>query len=590
MTISGQNSSLAAGGREWRRLTLVVAGLMIFLAIGIIVWSWPMLALQAPDTDSVLRLLEVKRLLAGDGWYAGLFEPRLAPPEGHWTHWSRLVDLPVAGLIAAARLVLPEDQAIRAAIAIWPIMVFAALGITVYATARRLAGEKAAALALIGCLTCAAGLSAFQPGDIDHHNVQTTLLLITVASVLALRDRAVAAIAGGLALAILTAVGLETLHVVIVIIGWLAFLLWRMPQLGARIGSFFLCYAAGSLLCFIVDTPPARWSFTACDAMALNYLGAALVGGIGLGLLGLFRKRLSNPQFFTVLAAVALATVIVFGWLDTACLAGPFARIKPELYPLWLDQVTELESFGHALLRNPPSAITSVVLPVTALGLVTLALRRNPRDPELWFFSAMIIGALIVSLLHSRAALETSWLSVPIAAALAIRILPASNSILLPFALASGLPLAACFFSLTFRPAQAGTEVMTTQVGCSDIAAFKALEALPPGLVLNDIDLGPNLLLRTPHRVMQAPYHRIQDSIILSERLMALPAQEGAAALKARQIDYVLLCGSVDYPYRPGRKDASSLLSTLREGAPVPGLSPIDLGRENPLRLWRVAN
>src|SRR5260221_5117846 len=63
-----------------------------------IVWlGWESTAHQLGDTDDALRLVQGRELLAGRGWF-DLHEPRLQPPIGYDTHWSRLIDAGLAGL------------------------------------------------------------------------------------------------------------------------------------------------------------------------------------------------------------------------------------------------------------------------------------------------------------------------------------------------------------------------------------------------------------------------------------------------------------------------------------------------------------
>ena len=50
------------------------------------------------ETDDYMRLVEVRDLLAGQGWF-DLTQYRLDPPAGVVMHWSRVVDLPIAFLI-----------------------------------------------------------------------------------------------------------------------------------------------------------------------------------------------------------------------------------------------------------------------------------------------------------------------------------------------------------------------------------------------------------------------------------------------------------------------------------------------------------
>lgn len=49
--------------------------------------------LVLPDTDDAMRLVQIRDLLAGQGWF-DMSQHRLMPPNGAGMHWSRLVDAP----------------------------------------------------------------------------------------------------------------------------------------------------------------------------------------------------------------------------------------------------------------------------------------------------------------------------------------------------------------------------------------------------------------------------------------------------------------------------------------------------------------
>src|SRR5918998_268495 len=51
-----------------------------------------------PDTDDNLRMAQVRSWMKGQDWY-DLRQYQLNWPAGANIHWSRLVDLPLAGLI-----------------------------------------------------------------------------------------------------------------------------------------------------------------------------------------------------------------------------------------------------------------------------------------------------------------------------------------------------------------------------------------------------------------------------------------------------------------------------------------------------------
>ena len=62
-----------------------------------------------------MRMMQVRGLLHGQGWF-DLRQYRLNPPFGANIHWSRLVDLPIAGLILALRPLLGGAGAERWAV------------------------------------------------------------------------------------------------------------------------------------------------------------------------------------------------------------------------------------------------------------------------------------------------------------------------------------------------------------------------------------------------------------------------------------------------------------------------------------------
>src|SRR5687767_5088328 len=70
------------------------------------------------DPDSVMRLVQVRDLLAGQGWF-DLVQHRLAPPDGVLMHWSRLIDAPLAGLVLIGDL-FGHGEAF--ALVAWPLL------------------------------------------------------------------------------------------------------------------------------------------------------------------------------------------------------------------------------------------------------------------------------------------------------------------------------------------------------------------------------------------------------------------------------------------------------------------------------------
>src|SRR5689334_5445305 len=174
-----------------------------------IAWATIVVALGLPaiktgvfdtlSTDDALRLVEVRDLLAGQGWF-DLTQYRLDPP-GIVMHWSRIVDAPLAMLILLFRPLLGQHLAEGLTLVLWPSLLMGAalwLAATIASRACAPADRKRAKLAAI--LVTALSIPAlihFRSGAIDHHNLQIVLLLGFVLCISDLEHRAdQAALAG----------------------------------------------------------------------------------------------------------------------------------------------------------------------------------------------------------------------------------------------------------------------------------------------------------------------------------------------------------------------------------------------------------
>ena len=129
------------------------------------------------DNDSLLRLVEIRDMMAGQGWF-DLHQYRMGPEGGFVMHWSRLVDAPIAAIMLAAAAVTGSmamgETVMRwclAAGCFWPGGVLSAR------SARSFGGDWA----VLPIARHRRGGAAFhrhlRAGQIDHHNVQLVLAL-----------------------------------------------------------------------------------------------------------------------------------------------------------------------------------------------------------------------------------------------------------------------------------------------------------------------------------------------------------------------------------------------------------------------------
>ncbi len=134
------------------------------------------------DTDDATRLVQVRSLLGGAGWFDPTLH-RIGFPDALVSHWSRLIDLPIALLLLVFGVFLSAPTAEMLVRILWPaLLLLVFLRFMVRETDLR-GGAAASALFLVLAVTCLSGLFQFRAGRIDHHNA---MILGTVVGLLAL--------------------------------------------------------------------------------------------------------------------------------------------------------------------------------------------------------------------------------------------------------------------------------------------------------------------------------------------------------------------------------------------------------------------
>src|SRR4029079_8589237 len=134
------------------------------------------------DTDDNMRMMQVRGLLHGQGWF-DLRQYRLNPPVGANIHWSRLVDLPIAGLILLLRPLIGCAAPERWAVGISPLLPYLLLIFSTSLTVRRLIDPRAYPLAIAALIYAGSTNGMFMPERIDHHGWQLAFLALSVSAV-----------------------------------------------------------------------------------------------------------------------------------------------------------------------------------------------------------------------------------------------------------------------------------------------------------------------------------------------------------------------------------------------------------------------
>ncbi len=578
--------------RHWRRWVavawLVIAAYWLYQRWGGITW------LALSDTDDNMRLMQVRALLAGQDWY-DLRQYRMNPPEGFDIHWSRLVDLPIAGLILLLKPLIGVAWAERIAVGVAPLLPFGAALAAIAVTARRLIAPVAWPLAIIFLFGCTATLLMFMPLRIDHHGWQLACLAWTVAG-LADRDGARGGMTVGVSSAVSLTIGLELLPYcamagAIVTLRWV----WARDE-AARLSRYALALGTGSATGFLLFASHANRALV-CDALTPVWLSVMVAAGVLLALLA--RTSPTTRTTRLALAAVAGAIIVAgFATLFPQCLGRP-ENVSPELYRLWLGNVREAKPiFAHPLRVTIPLAAVPVI---GLIGAVVSAWRTTDPTRRTGWVAIALFTAFAVAMLawQVRAGPAAQLLGLIGATSLAWRILPRliehpSIIVRVGGSVAAFMLLSGLFTGLVIRelridpPSRRAQVVSAANRRCAGLASLRLLDRQPAGLMFTHVDLGPRLITTTHHDAVAGPYHRNGDAILDVHHAFSGSAAQAQQIIARHHASYLLTCPNMAETtvYRVRAPDG--FYSQLVAGRVPAWLRPVKLPAGAPYRLWRI--
>lgn len=514
------------------------------------------------DSDDAMRAVQLRDFLAGQGWF-DLTAYRLDPPGGLLMHWSRIVDLPLAGLdILFSRFLSPE-YAERATRLVFPFALLAALFAATGRLGDILAGAGAGLVSIWLVMLSAPMFLQFAPGRIDHHAPQIVTLAFALGFFLQGLDpsRAPRLAAAAALMAVSVAISLENLPFFVVMIAALP-LIFVLD--GAR--APLLWFSAGALVAFpalyAAINPRAVWFASACDAFSFVHLAALGVGALALGLLGLVAPRLSTIRVrILAVAAAGAATGATILAIAPKCVGDPLGGLDPVLRDLWLSHVVEAKPL-FSLYATAPSMVVATAAPV-ALGLLAalgFAWKSQGVARRRWFVAAGVIAiGFAAGLWQMRVFTSVTPLAmVPLAAAIAALVARLDVSGALRGALAAVVAIFLSPMGLAIALPSTDEPDAGAERACLAPDVFAPLASLPAARVAGSFDLGSHLLAHTPHGVFAAPYHRDNHGNRIVADAFTAPPEQAEAILRKAVADLVVWCARA--------KQSSSLVTAAPNG------------------------
>ena len=550
---------------------------------------------NALTTDDAMRLVEVRDLIGGQGWF-DLFQHRMDPPGGLSMHWSRLIDAPLAALILLLRPLLGTHGAEVATLYFWPALLFAVAIALIAALARQLSNsiKPMIAATLLAMLALPASIH-FRPGAIDHHNAQIDLLLALVLLTAQIERSAIKAALGGLMASLSLAIGIEMLPAIAAVgVAVFGLFVWRGAPVARQVSAFGAGLALSSLVLAAALLPLSSLAAPVCDTFGGPVLMLNVGGGVSLLLLvGI--DRYCRTLNMRLLSGAVLGTILVGAFLSvfSGCVASPFAHLDPLVVQLWVNNVSEALSLPRMLQLFPERIPGYYGFPIIAIGLAVAALIRS-ASPERtgWIIAIAALAALIgLSLWEVRGAAGASMLAAPVLAASLATLWPclaSARNLVLASLIVSPVSLAVA--GVTAQPlidSVVKPPPPIDQSPCRSMSDVASLKRLPKGRVMAPIDLGPAILAETDHEVFAGPYHRNNDGDAALIRLMLAPLPEAQRILSDRKVDYLVTCATV--PDQNTIKLApDGLEAHLARGEAPDFLERLHLNPADKIAVWRV--
>ncbi len=579
-----------------RRWTLVVVVAWLGFCAWFVWTRWT--AIQTfglGDTDDNMRMMQVRALLHGQDWF-DLRQYRLNPPIGANIHWSRFVDLPIAGLILLLRPFTGQPNAELIAAGVAPLLPLLLLLIGLALTARRLIDPRAFALPLIAMIVAGLTDSMFMPERIDHHGWQLALLSISIAG-LADPRRVRGGVTLGITTALSLAIGLEMI-IYLALAGAAVALFWVVDA-GERRRA--IAYAAslggGVAFSFLVFASYAN-RMAVCDALSPVWFSDLLIASALLLLLALrtpadWRTRLA----LCAGAGIAIAAFHALAWPH--CLTR-LEGVSPEVERLWLSKVRE----ARPVYRSGWQVATLILaMPITgAFGWALLAW-RNWNDPDrlrrtLAAAAPAVVAMLLLfwqtrtgpaaQMLGAVGAVAIVWTLAPIVDQTRTAILRTVGIVsvaLIGFGavVPLGIQLAPAK-KLSPREAQ----VERANRLCNYIGSYRAIADQPKGVVFTWVDLAPRLITVTHHDSIMGPYHRNGEQIANTMNAFRGSAGQARLIFAKYKADYLLTCPNSSTTTIFRSEAPKGFYSQLATGKAPAWLKPVTLPENSPFRMWRI--
>jgi hypothetical protein len=529
----------------------------------------PILRGDLPDTDDYMYLNQVLDWMKGQSWYDNV-QHRLDPPNGVPIHFSRFAQLPMAGIIFLLELLGLGPKGAGTLMAVfYPLALLGVFFIALRWLAESFLPKDWTEVTSFVALFAGGMMFMFQPGHIDHHGLEVVLVTLTLACAMRMIERPDQyrwGMYAGLIMALALTIALEVLPWLLLVSGWLG--LWATAKGGAaaRHGLVYALTLYLSSFLFLALTRPLA-DILNLDVLTYSIVYVVLTGGVAVTFAGIAAAA-NGPVLLRWILSAGLAGLTGFLFLHhfPDLVSGPYGGIDPALGQIILGEINEAKP-----LKLPTSSwfVVSeyIAMPGIALAAGLFFLRRA-REDRRWVWGLIVLmlaASLGLTLFYQRRFIGMMGLAMIIPMAVLLqrgwgyigarwrgrpRVYAEIGLLLLvgplPAVLYPALLDGRSFnLGILLFPASGGSH----EAGSCSMYKLENILRDPvyfgdrPRLIMSTIGAGPELLFRTQHTVLSAPYHMDVQGNIDATRFFSTPYPDEAEGIaRRRHVDLVITC------------------------------------------------
>ncbi len=572
--------------------------LLLWIAVSafLVATGWDNIASRSGwDPDDQLRMVQLRDFLNGQSWF-DITQYRMNAPDGAPMHWSRFTELPLALIILSLSPLIGQASAEMAAGTIVPLIGLGFTALLLGQIAVRLAGRNAGVISVILTFLSPAILMQFRPMRIDHHGWQILMACLALATIF-WPNRQRGGIVLGIALSIWLHISLEGAPMTaafFVLLGWR----WIFEKAqGRRLLWTIISFATASALLFFGTQRSGIFAATYCDTISPPHIFA--VGVAALIMLPSIMKAPKDWRIRITLAATAgAAAIATLLALAPQCSSGAFATLDPLVREYWYAHISEGLPVWQQGFKSAAGLLAAPVC-----GLAAFLWLWKSADAEsktnLRIAGFFLLYAIVLTLLVFRTVSVTSAYAVPLIAALIVTLFAAYQKsknavhrislvalmliLFVPGSLAGSLVSAV---KSDKKVAVSGHSAAANK-SCESAASVAALGALTNANIAAPFDMGPMILLTTPHKVLASSHHRNEAAMHDHIEIFRNTPETVRAIITKRDITHIAVCADEAEMKGYAKTDPKGLWAGLAANETPEWLErQADVGEG--IQVWRV--